>query len=96
MKNQFIPFSLTLVAIVVIASCGSKTSNQQTVPATNEQTAVDTTGESKPVTAHYQCPMKCEGEKTYDKPGPCPVCKMDMHIVKENHEHHMHDSTHIK
>ncbi len=28
--------------------------------------------------AVYQCPMKCEGDKTYDKPGTCPVCKMDL------------------
>ena len=28
--------------------------------------------------------MKCEGEKTYPKPGSCPVCKMDLqHIVPE-------------
>jgi transcription initiation factor IIE alpha subunit len=26
----------------------------------------------------YQCPMKCEGEKTYDEAGECPVCKMDL------------------
>lgn len=26
----------------------------------------------------YQCPMKCEGEKTYNKPGSCSVCKMDL------------------
>jgi heavy metal translocating P-type ATPase len=24
----------------------------------------------------FACPMKCEGAKTYDKPGRCPVCKM--------------------
>jgi len=24
----------------------------------------------------YQCPMKCEGTKTYDHEGTCPVCKM--------------------
>lgn len=24
----------------------------------------------------YYCPMKCEGDKTYDKPGRCPVCNM--------------------
>lgn len=28
----------------------------------------------------YQCPMKCEGEKTYDKPGDCPKC--GMHLSK--------------
>jgi acetolactate decarboxylase len=26
----------------------------------------------------YQCPMKCEGEKTYDKPGKCPICGMEL------------------
>jgi uncharacterized paraquat-inducible protein A len=29
----------------------------------------------------YSCPMKCEGDKTYDKPGKCPVCGMKL---KEN------------
>jgi Cu2+-exporting ATPase len=26
----------------------------------------------------YYCPMHCEGEKTYDNPGSCPVCGMDL------------------
>lgn len=26
----------------------------------------------------YQCPMKCEGDKTYSRPGECPVCKMHL------------------
>jgi len=26
----------------------------------------------------YYCPMHCEGDKTYDKPGDCPVCGMDL------------------
>lgn len=29
----------------------------------------------------YYCPMHCEGDKTYDKPGDCPVC--GMHLNKE-------------
>ena len=29
----------------------------------------------------YYCPMHCEGNKTYDKPGDCPVC--GMHLKKE-------------
>lgn len=41
----------------------------------------------------YQCPMKCEGEKTYDKPGSCPVCEMDLEIVENTHHH---DSSHSK
>ena len=37
----------------------------------------------------YQCPMKCEGDKTYDQPGNCPVCNMKLLPVGEgNHHHH--------
>lgn len=37
----------------------------------------------------YQCPMKCEKEKTYDKEGKCPVCEMKLRKkIPENHENH--------
>jgi len=26
----------------------------------------------------YGCPMQCEGEKVYERPGSCPVCNMDL------------------
>ncbi|MBL7807894.1 MAG: hypothetical protein JNN28_08780 [Saprospiraceae bacterium] len=42
--------------------------------------------------AAWQCPMKCEGEKTYPKSGSCPVCKMDLKEV-EKHEGHKTDSS---
>src|SRR5690606_21853935 len=29
-------------------------------------------------TGIYYCPMHCEGDKTYSKPGNCPVCGMDL------------------
>jgi len=29
----------------------------------------------------YQCPMKCEGEKTFNEPASCSVCKMDLKPV---------------
>jgi len=31
----------------------------------------------------YQCPMECEGDKTYEKEGKCPVCKMKLKEKKE-------------
>lgn len=34
-----------------------------------------------PAAAKYFCPMKCEGEKTYDQPGRCPVCNMKLKEV---------------
>jgi heavy metal translocating P-type ATPase len=32
-------------------------------------------------TGSYYCPMRCEDDKTYNKPGDCPVC--GMHLKKE-------------
>ena len=32
-------------------------------------------------THSYACPMHCEGGKTYEQPGSCPVCKMDLVLV---------------
>ena len=45
--------------------------NHQTAPHNN----LIPNSESK-----YNCPMHCEGDKMYDKPGNCPVC--GMHLVK--------------
>lgn len=30
--------------------------------------------------------MECEGDKTYDEPGSCPICNMDLVPVEENKE----------
>lgn len=55
----------------------------------------------------YYCPMHCEGDKTYEKPGDCPVCNMHLIPVEEkkyephNHtdkneggQHHEHTHSH--
>ncbi len=34
----------------------------------------------------YVCPMYCEGNKTYDQPGDCPVCGMHLVSVNEDSE----------
>ena len=34
-------------------------------------------------TGTFYCPMNCEGDKTYDQPGDCPVCGMDL-IEEQN------------
>ena len=31
----------------------------------------------------YYCPMHCEGDKLYDKPGSCPVCGMNLEKIPE-------------
>jgi protein SCO1/2 len=40
--------------------------------------ACNTKNSAKTTAEKYQCPMHCEGDKTYDKPGNCAVCKMDL------------------
>lgn len=34
----------------------------------------------------YQCPMKCEADKTYSEKGSCPVCKMDLKELTSSSE----------
>lgn len=51
----------------------------------------------------YACPMKCEGDKTYDEAGSCPKCGMDLEAVEaydhsemnheEGHDHGNSEST---
>lgn len=31
----------------------------------------------------YYCPMHCEGDKTYDRPGNCPVCGMNLEKIPQ-------------
>ena len=52
--------------------CSTKTSdNMDTIPSlSNAQ-------------GKYYCPMHCEGDKVYDKPGSCPVCGMNFEKVHE-------------
>ncbi len=57
-----------LLLLVVILSLASCNSNAK-------KTATDDL-------AIYQCPMKCEGDKTFHQPGNCAVCKMDLALVE--------------
>jgi len=68
MKKLLLP---AIVAMALLSSCGNSGETPKKDSVTNATAAVK-----------YQCPMKCEGEKTYDKPGKCPVCQMDMKEVK--------------
>ena len=39
----------------------------------------------------YHCSMDCEKGKTYNKPGQCPVCKMDLKEKEAEGETDAHD-----
>lgn len=40
----------------------------------------------------YQCPMKCEGDKTYAEAGKCPECGMDLEKINGDHDDHDHEN----
>lgn len=60
-------FGFVVLLLLALAACTSRTDHAKH-------------GGSTAATA-YQCPMKCESEKTYPQPGSCPVCKMDSATV---------------
>ena len=45
--------------------------------------AKEKTEKTQKIEKAYACPMKCEGDKTYEKEGKCPVCKMNLKEVKK-------------
>ncbi|MGB0807032.1 MAG: SCO family protein [Salibacteraceae bacterium] len=56
-------FSIIYITVAAVAFIGC-----------SDNSADEISGSSKV----YQCPMKCEGEKTYSKSGSCVVCNMDI------------------
>lgn len=74
--------------VIILAMIASVTAcnKTKTAEANTEATTTEATTEShehKDGEAHdekvaYVCPMDCEKGKTYDKPGKCPVCEMDL------------------
>ncbi len=64
---------LLIIGGVLFIGCSNNSQKKTNTDAT-EVVKTDTT---KIAVAKYQCPMKCEGDKTYDKPGKCPVCGMN-------------------
>ena len=57
------------LALSVLAFNACKNDHSQHKAQTTEAVAPGT---------KYICPMNCEKGKTYDQPGACPVCHMDL------------------
>ncbi len=53
------------------------------------------TSQSNAEEVHYQCPMKCEGDKTYLEPCTCPVCNMDLQKLEDKETSHAHEADEI-
>ncbi len=71
MKNMLIAGLALVLSLVAFAACKNDSSKNNA--ATTEAAAPGT---------KYICPMNCEKGKTYDQPGSCPVCHMDLEPSK--------------
>ncbi len=68
MKNLLVVSFAFALLLTAFSGCNSEASKQN--------------AESVATNAKYICPMNCEKGKTYDQPGSCPVCHMDLELVK--------------
>ena len=87
MKKSIVLFVFA-IATLTFVSCKEETKEEVTT-----ETSVEATGEMPAEEMHmasYACPMDCEKGKTYDAPGKCPVCEMDLVENTESHEGHDH------
>jgi len=66
---------LCIPALLMAYACNNSKSTE------NKSGNTGTAGDSSK-TEIYQCPMDCEKGKTYDQPGQCPVCGMDLEKKK--------------
>lgn len=89
--------SVAIIAAIGFTSCTSekKAEKQEvkTEEVQKEEMSHDKMDHDKMAIAEYQCPMKCEGDKTYtDKDHKCPVCNMNLKEVKHE-EGEKHDES---
>jgi hypothetical protein len=69
---KIVVFIICVIFAFTFSSC--KTEKKET----NKNSIENTIETEKSEKLAYQCPMKCEEEKTYEKVGKCPVCKMNL------------------
>lgn len=60
---------------------GSEEAHQAHQAATSHKPVSANTNKS--MAGKYHCPMNCEGDKSYDQAGSCPVCGMNLETVPE-------------
>ncbi len=72
MKNLWILGAALTLSLAAFSACG----NDHSKHAGHD-------GEAVAASAKYICPMNCEKGKTYDQPGTCPVCNMNLEPMKE-------------
>ena len=100
MRKLVFVMAFIIATGAVFTSCKSDQKEEQGVEkemVKENDAAVKEEMNQKLIAGLYQCPMDCENGKTYEKPGQCPVCKMDLKLKETeegsegDHEGHDHD-----
>lgn len=71
MKKNFI-LTVTLFVIAAASAAGCAGTDKKQVKEAEIKTDV------------YTCPMKCNNGQTYEKPGTCPQCGMELEKVTKS------------
>ena len=103
MKKLILSIAVVAMVAFTVTSCKSdakKDTEEVTTEVTKEvekevkevkEEVEKTMHEGEMAMAKYQCPMKCEGDKMYDKEGKCPKCGMDLKKMEKHAEEHEAD-----
>jgi hypothetical protein len=74
------PFLLPVLVAACLFSCKNDPKQPANTPPPNTVPSAQKVA--------YICPMDCEKGKTYDQPGQCPVCKMDLEVATADQLRH--------
>ncbi len=74
--------ALALAASLALPGCEKPAPTNPAAPAAGS-TAVSTSAGTSNRSRGWVCDMACEGCKTFDAPGKCPICKMDLRPYEE-------------
>lgn len=67
-----------IIAAALFTSCNNNTPKSESADITAATADTSAIAATDSALATYQCPMKCQGDTTYNAPGKCPVCEMDL------------------
>ena len=95
MKKSILLFALSLSLGVVLMSCKEEkkeAKSEETKTEMQENHAADKADMA--MNDKYRCTMDCEEGKTYDRPGKCPVCNMEMKKIETKKDGDSEGNTH--
>jgi hypothetical protein len=72
LANYIAVVAISVIGLTTFIGCDNTSNEGKTIKENTEMAQ-----------ATYACPMDCENGKTYNEPGSCPVCGMDLTEVKE-------------